>query len=358
MNSDIKEIEYVNFGVFSAEEILKISVAKIDNTKLSGYNSVYDERLGINSENSDKNCITCGLDSKSCWGHFGHIELNEPIIHPTTKYFKMVVSYLKCFCIKCHTMLIDKEQVQLAGLMRYKRNARFDKILEKLKKTDTCFKCYSTQPKIVHSIHDSVIKTIYKQKGEVIEIPLNVNEIVKIFENISDDDIETLGFNTKLIHPRNLILTNLLVLPPCARPIVVTDSNVCDDDLTNQYIEIMKINTKLISPEENTDDIKKQKNIQTLKFRIGTLFDNRQGKAKHSTSGKAIKGIVDRITGKEGQIRNNLMGKRCEQTARTVLGPEPTLRMGQLGVPYEIGSNLTIPEVVTPMNKDLLWDLI
>lgn len=358
MTSEIKEIEYVNFGVYSAEEILKVSVCKIDNTKLSGQGSVYDERMGINSENSDKNCVTCNMDSKACWGHPGHIELNEPIIHPATKYFKMVLAYLKCFCIKCHKILICKDQIQLAGLSRYKRNSRFEKILEKLKKTDACFACGSAQPKITYCVQDGTIKTTYKHKNELIDIPVTVQEIIKIFQNVSDDDVETLGFNPKLVHPKNLVLTHLLVLPPCARPIVVADSNICDDDLTNQYIEIMKINTKLITPEENTDDAKKQKNIQTLKFRIATLFDNRQGKAKHSTSGKAIKGIVDRITGKEGQIRNNLMGKRCEQTARTVIGPEPTLRMGQMAVPYEIAANLTVPEIVTPMNREEMCALV
>ena len=358
LSTEIKEINYVNFGVFSSEEILKISAVKIENTKLSGYGSIYDERMGINSENSDKNCVTCNLDSKLCPGHFGHIELNEPIIHPSSKYFKMVISYIKCFCIKCNKILIDKDQIQLAGLSKYKRQFRFEKILEKLKRNENCFSCGAVQPKLTHCIQDGTIKTVYKQKSSSIEIPLSVQEILKMFESISSEDVENLGFNPGLVHPKNLILTHLLVLPPCARPIVVTDSNICDDDLTNQYIEIMKINSKLISPEENTDDAKKQKNIQTLKFRVATLFDNRHGKAKHSTSGKAIKGMIDRITGKEGQIRNNLMGKRCEQTARTVIGPEPTLRVGELAVPFQIASNLTIPEIVTPMNYEKLLSLI
>lgn len=353
--SEIKEIEYVNFGVFSAAEILKISVAKIDNTKFSGVGSVYDERMGINSENSEKKCTTCLLNSKQCPGHFGHIELNEPIIHPG--YFKQVLSYLKCFCIKCHTILIDKEQIQILGFSKYKRTARFEKIIEKLKKLETCFHCGTIQPKISYCAQDGNIKAVYKN-SDSIEIPLSVQEILKIFDDISDEDVEALGFNPKLIHPRNLIIVNLPVIPPCCRPVVVTDSNISDDDLTIQYTEIIKINQKLSQPEENSDEVKKQKNIQNLKFRISTLFNNSQGKAKHSTNGKILKGIKERMSGKEGQIRNNLMGKRCEQTARTVIGPEPTLRMGQLAVPIEIAANLTVPEVVTQLNKDYLWDLI
>ena len=353
---EIKEINYVNFGVFSAEEILKISVAKICETKLSGPGSVYDERMGINSNNADRDCVTCGLSSSTCPGHYGHIELNEPIIHP--KYFKIVLAYLKCFCIKCDKMLIEKDHIQLAGLFKYKRNLRFYRIQEYLKKIDVCFTCSAMQPKYAYIVQDSVIKTTYKHNHELIDIPLSVRDILKIFDSISDEDVETLGFNPKLIHPRNLIISNLLVIPPCARPEVLADGDIHDDDLTNQYIEIIKINAKLLLPEENSDDAKVQKNVQTLRFRISTLFDNSQGKAKHSTNGKAIKGIKERISGKDGQIRNNLMGKRCEQTARTVIGPEPTLRMGELAVPIEIAQNLTIPETVMPSNKDFLTKLI
>ena len=353
---EIREIEYVNFGVFSAEEILKISVAKIHETKLSGPGSVYDDRLGINSNNSANNCVTCNLSSIMCPGHFGHIELNESIVHP--KYFKIVLAYLKCFCVKCNKMLVEKEQLQLAGFFKYKRNIRFAKIQEYLKKIDLCFSCGVTQPKFVYVAQDSIIKTIYKNNTEIVDIPLSTRDIAKIFDNISDEDVETLGFNPKLIHPRNLIISNLLVIPPCARPEVISDGDIHDDDLTIQYVEIIKINGKLLLPEENSDDSKAQKNIQTLRFRISTLFDNSQGKAKHSTNAKAIKGIKERISGKDGQIRNNLMGKRCEQTARTVIGPEPTLRTDQLAVPIEIAANLTVKETVTNINKEYLKTLV
>ena len=64
------------------------------------------------------------------------------------------------------------------------------------------------------------------------------------------------------------------------------------------------------------------------------------------------------MTGKEGLLRSNLLGKRCEQTARTVIGPDPTLKMGQLAVPPEIAKNLTIPVQVTNFNYDYCMDLV
>ena len=190
MDSETKEIESVNFGIFSPEEILKMSVAKIHTTKLTGHGSVYDERMGGSLEGG-KLCITCGLGAKDCPGHFGHIELNQYIIHPL--YHRMVVSFLKCFCIKCYSILIMKDQILLYGLNRFKSEKRFNKILEVLEKIDTCSKCSNPQPKIAHSSTDNAISMVYKQKnGPNVVIILMVEEIKKTFDNVSDDDVETL----------------------------------------------------------------------------------------------------------------------------------------------------------------------
>jgi DNA-directed RNA polymerase beta' subunit len=61
---------------------------------------------------------------------------------------------------------------------------------------------------------------------------------------------------------------------------------------------------------------------------------------------------------KEGLIRMNLMGKRRDQTGRTVIGPDPTLKMGQLAVPEEMADNLTVPVQVTKFNFDLMTNLV
>ena len=354
MESDIKEIDSVVFGVFSPEEIIKLSVAKINITKLSGPGSVYDDRMGGNIE-GNKLCVTCGQNAKLCPGHMGHIELNQYIVHPL--YYKLVVSFLKCFCIKCYNLLVLKDQLLLYGLNRFKGEKRFKKILEILEKIDICCHCSNPQPKFAHSSTDNAISMVYKQKnGQNISIILGVDEIKKTLDNISNEDIESLGFIPDRIHPKNLILSVIPVLPPSSRPFVMADGNICDDDLTNQYCEIIKSNNHLEDAYMN--DTKQQKFIQALKFRILTLMNNSQNKAKHTTSGRPIKAIKERLTGKDGLIRNNLMGKRCEQTGRTVIGPDPTLRMGQLALPPEMASNLTFPENVAPFNIEKLTELV
>jgi DNA-directed RNA polymerase II subunit RPB1 len=80
--------------------------------------------------------------------------------------------------------------------------------------------------------------------------------------------------------------------------------------------------------------------------------------SRHKSGGKAIKAIRARLKGKEGRLRGNLMGKRVDFSARTVITPDPTLDLDQLGVPRSIAENITIPEVVTPQNIDELRKIV
>ena len=74
----------------------------------------------------------------------------------------------------------------------------------------------------------------------------------------------------------------------------MSDSVTCDDDLTLQYLEIIKTNNHL--QDDGLSETKRLKYIQSLKFRIKCLFDNSQDKAKH-TNGRPVKSYKKRITG-------------------------------------------------------------
>lgn len=380
---DVREIDSITFGMYSAEEISRVSVCKVNNAKKVGPGSVYDPRMG--TTDSTQLCETCHENATDCPGHFGHIELAEPIVHPL--FHKRVVSFLNCFCVKCYRLLITKDQIFLAGLNKFKGERRFTQILEKLKKVDICCQhtneldgdgqpvlCEKDQPVIKFMANDSSYVMVYEEgKKNKTSILLSTEEIKKIFDNILDEDVKLLGFDPRLCHPRNFIITYLPVCPPCDRPYVKADGKTCDDDLTIQYIEIIKANNNLLDDQEGTsyDDTKKRgrkrkemteqdrvKARATLRFRILTTLNNSRGKAKHTTNGRPIKGIKERLTGKEGQIRNNMMGKRADQSGRTVIGPDPTLKLGELAVPNEMASILTIPVRVAPFNIDYLQALV
>ena len=216
MEQDVRELDEVIFGILSEKEIRDISVCQIDNPKLcdknGGYGTVYDPRMGPIENN--KNCETCNMDIWKCSGHYGFIELNEYIIHPL--FYKRVVDFLRCACIKCNSLLITEDQINLNGLLKIKSTKRFDKILEIIEKIDTCPVCSHPQPDIKYTSIDNNISMVYIQKDKgKISIVIPVDDIKKTFENLTDENIKLLGFNPKLVHPKSLIMTVFPVIPYC-----------------------------------------------------------------------------------------------------------------------------------------------
>ena len=279
-NRDIREIDEILFGIYSAEEIKKLAVCEITSSKLcgsdknTGYGTVYDPRMGT-IENG-KQCETCLGTVWGCPGHFGYITLNECIIHPL--HYKRVVDFLRSFCIKCYKSLITEDQIILNNFNRLLGVKRFTKILEKLEKIDICPHCTQPQPDIKYTATDNSIAMVYKQKDKEknkISIVLPVDEIKNIFDNISISDVKLLGFNPDLMHPKNLILTVFPVIPTACRPYIISESNMCDDDLTIQLVEIIKANNHLkVEDGVPVSETKRQKYIQSVKFRIATFYNN------------------------------------------------------------------------------------
>ena len=97
-----------------------------------------------------------------------------------------------------------------------------------------------------------------------------------------------------------------------------------------------------------------------MQYHITTFFDNSITKippARHR-SGQPLKTITERIKGKEGRIRHNLAGKRVNFSSRTVISPDPALKLNEVGVPYEIAEILTVNEKVNSSNINKLKNII
>ena len=348
----LKEIKSITFGVYSKKQIENTSVCCITNTKKSGPGSVYDPKMGpcITS----LLCSTCNENAIVCTGHPGHIELSEPIIHPL--FYRITMSFLNCVCFKCYRVMITKDQININGLKT------FSQIVDKIKKMNICCQagCSAEKPSLKFSITDNTIHMVH-DRDKTMNITMTTHEILNILDNISDDDVRVLGFDPSLSHPRNYIIQSLPVLPPVDRPYVQVSGNIWDDDLTVQYMEIIKANEtlkKLTADNVSEMNPMRLKTLNSLIFRISTTFNNNQNKAKHTTNSRPIKGVKERLSGKDGQIRSNMMGKRSNHTARTVIGPDPTLKSGEIAIPREMADVLTIPERVTSYNIDRLQWLV
>jgi DNA-directed RNA polymerase beta' subunit len=292
------EVGSITFGILSADEILKMSVCEVkeaSKNKFQGVGTVYDERMG--PIEMGILCSQCGKHTLECGGHFGHIKLNYPIIHPL--HYKLVLNILKCMCFNCYRVIVtqrvlDTEKIEndLTSIVKY------------VEKNRVCFHCAHVHPKLI-LIQDSIYASISKTD----RTEIHDDEMRLMLQSISDDDVALLGFNINNVHPKNLVLTVLPVLPVCNRPSISTDNIVADDDLTIQYIEIIKANKHLENIDGKDRDTDKNKYIKSLKFRVKTLMDNSQGKAKRVNTGRSYQGIKERLSSKTGLVRGNLNGE-------------------------------------------------
>ena len=94
-------------------------------------------------------------------------------------------------------------------------------------------------------------------------------------------------------------------------------------------------------------NIRSDINANNVCWHFNVLFSQAMQK-----SGRPLKSLKQRLKGKEGRVRGNLMGKRVDFSARTVITPDPNLQIDQVGVPRSIAANMTFPEIVTPFNID------
>lgn len=345
-----EEIKNIEFGLMSSDYILKNSTCEIYSSKLSGPNTVYDSRMGAMNEHEI--CETCKEDSKTCVGHFGHIKLNCRLLNPM--YYRLTLNILKCFCYSCSKLLMTEEKLHLTNVYRTNDISRFHAIIKSLDKVDICSFCGISQPKFIFSTQDKTIYMNFRIDNENNKVTISDDEIFKIFQNISTSDIQLLGLNPQKFHPKDLVMSYLPVLPPISRPYVIADGVMCDDDLTLQYVEIIKANANIL---KNITEMKRMRYIQMLKFRVRSLMDNSNEKQRVS-NGRPLKGIKKRISGKDGLIRLNLMGKRVDKSARSVIGGDPTLPVDTIGIPRRIAHTLTYSIKANQYNIESLQKLV
>lgn len=341
-----KQIKSMSFHLLSPEQIKKMSVAKIVTPELydvDGYpvdGGLMDLRLG--AIDPGVRCRTCGGRLKECLGHPGLIELARPAIH--IKYIPIIDLVLRSTCEACGKVLIkDEKDLQKPVTDRIK----------KAKDGKKCPHCSIVQEKV---------KLEKPSTFKVGRRRLFPTEIRERLEKVPDADLKVLGINANTLRPEWAILTLLMVPPVTVRPSITLESGErSEDDLTHKLSDIIRANQRLWenlnagAPEVIIEDL-----WDLLQYHITTFFDNsiaRVPPARHR-SGQPLKTIEERIKGKEGRIRKNLAGKRVNFSARTVISPDPNLKLNEIGVPYEIAKIITVAEKVTSLNIERLRNLI
>jgi DNA-directed RNA polymerase subunit A' len=183
---------------------------------------------------------------------------------------------------------------------------------------------------------------------------LMASDIRDWFEDIPDEDLRTLGIDAERSRPEWMILTVLPVPPVTTRPSITLDNGQrSEDDLTHKLVDIIRINQRFMenreagAPQLIIEDL-----WELLQYHVTTFVDNEISgtpPARHR-SGRPLKTLSQRLKGKEGRFRGSLSGKRVNFSARTVISPDPTLSLNEVGVPERVASEMTQTMNVTETN--------
>ena len=344
------EIDFIQFSVLSSETIKKISVAEIVthdvfDKQIPKHGGLSDLRLG--TIDRQFRCQTCKQDAIGCPGHFGHISLANPVYHIC--FIKHIVKVLQIICVNCQNCKIK------IPTRCYKSSKQFKYMYDICKMKNKCVHCNFVQPKIIIDKYDIYFE--YENK-----IKQSAKQVLSILSKISDQTCSNIGINPEFSHPKFCILENILVPPPHVRPSISMDASLrSQDDLTHKLCEIIKTNNMLLKHINSNSPIEQIQPISDLlQYHIITYIDNGIPGINHATqrTGRPLKAICQRLKSKDGRVRGNLMGKRVNFSARTVITAEPDIDLDELGVPHNIATVLTFPERVTNYNKNILQNYV
>ena len=150
--------------------------------------------------------------------------------------------------------------------------------------------------------------------------------------------------------------------PVTVRPSITLETGIrSEDDLTHKLVDILRVNQRVReSKESGTPPLIVQDLVDLLQYHVTTYFDNEVSgiPQAHHRSGRPLKTISQRLKGKEGRFRGSLSGKRVDFSSRTVISPDPSLDISEVGVPVEVAKKLTVPEKVAPWNIEHLKKLV
>ena len=361
---EVKRVHEVQFEVMSAAKTMEYAVCQvtkpftlIGDVRVVG--GLSDLRMG--STDRDHPCATCNMRHPECPGHFGYADLAEPMFN--IGFFDTVLATLRCVCQNCGKLLLSNEKEaekrKLERTFLLKGNARLREISKISPKGGKCPSCQFQQARLGRFM------TLYP--GLVIKADKDTvwyaTDAYRVLDKVSMEDSIMLGFDPRRAHPRDLLIKALPIPPPAVRPAVSFGSGVSENELTAKLTSIIRLNERLareITDNSPSDMIASTRRM--LQADLATYFNNASTYYKPAkvsqTSKMQLKSIYERLKGKQGRLRGNLMGKRVNFSARTVITGDPNIDVDEVGVPFSVAMTLTFPERVNHLNRHRLTQIV
>ncbi len=389
----------ITIGLASPEEILENSFGEVTKPETINYRTYKPERDGLFCERifgptKDYECACgkykrirykgivcdrCGVEvteKKVRRERSGHIELVVPIAHiwyfrslpnkigyllgMPTKKLDSVVYYEKYVVIKPGAFegRTDKDGLEMNG------SHKMDLLSE-----DEYLNILDTQldPNNQLLPDDDPNKFIAKMGAEAVRdllMGLDLDSISYELRDRANNDssqqrktealkrlqvVEAFRSSKDINRPEWMIMKILPVIPPELRPLVPLDGGrFATSDLNDLYRRVIIRNNRLKRLVEiKAPEVILRNEKRMLQEAVDSLFDNsRKASAVKSESNRPLKSLSDSLKGKQGRFRQNLLGKRVDYSARSVIVVGPELKMGECGLPKLMAAELYKPFII------------
>ncbi len=310
-------------------------------------------------------CDRCGVKvthSRVRRKRMGHINLAAPIVH--LWFFKALPSRLGA--------LLDMKTSDLEKIIYFQDYVVTDPGKTPLKKKQI--------------LNEDEYRQAYEKYGEEFEAEMGAEAVKKLLGLIdlpseaakiraeiektnSKQKIKDLTKRLKMVEAvRNsenksewMIMDVIPVIPPDLRPLVLLESgNFATSDLNDLYRRIINRNNRLKKLVDlNAPEVIIRNEKRMLQQAVDALFDN--GRCRRpvlGSSNRPLKSLTDMIKGKQGRFRENLLGKRVDYSARSVIVVGPELKLHQCGLPKKIALELYQPFIIRKLKEHGLADTI
>ena len=380
---DVNNFEGLKISIASPEAIRRWSHGEVKKAETINYRTLKPERDGLFCEkifgpNKDYECSCgkykrlrysgiicdrCGVEvtrSKVRRERMGHIELATPVSH--IWFFKGIPSRMG--------LVLDMSPRDLEEVLYFVSYVVLDPGAAPLSKKQTIsdkeYRAY--YEKYGNTFRVGMGAEAIKELLEQVDLQKEVDEIKKEIEEIKDSAsqkkirlIKRLDVLDAFLESGNrpewMILDALPVIPPELRPMIQLDGGrFATSDLNDLYRRVINRNNRLKKLMElGAPSIIIQNEKRMLQEAVDALFDNgRRGRNITGAGNRPLKSLSSMLKGKQGRFRQNLLGKRVDYSARSVIVVGPSLKMYECGIPKEMALELFKPHVINGLvSKDI-----
>jgi len=402
-----KVVRSIGIMMMSPDEIRQMSVMQVTNHNIMTQtrspspvpNGPADGRLGASDRQSE--CQTCknifqGKPHETCPGHFGHIELSEPVPHVLFAISNDLTSVLNMFCHHCgkipiadedryseilrKTERIHKVSKNASGLTRIrnitKRAIEKERVIDKEQGVINCPHCEQQSPLVdwVISRKKFLLRPARLKKGGPTFYPYS--NVHLLLQMISDTEARMMGFDAPDMRPEYMFIKALPVAPNTLRPMQedFDTGKPIENDLTLYYARAVRKSNEIREAKASGQDpgriqTKMVADLFTVVAQcfynqdknIG-MYESKTVRTRAGSSKNTIRaGILDNMSGygsKKTIFRRRMNSKVVNNVIRSVITANGDLSVNEVGVPLVACLNTFVRIHVTEENLDFMTELV